>query len=85
MEGCWSGVPPIWPDKPCDICESKSNVESVQVEVRQGGCVKAFSSHSQSNLCKDCKEKGWIIFGKADVSGRISYFNHKSQEFKHSR
>lgn len=84
MSDCWSGVPLIREDKPCDICKSDGGVHHQMVEVNQGGCVKSLFSHVQSSLCLGCIMCGWIIFGKADPSGKISYYNTATQEFKHS-
>lgn len=80
--GIWSGIYPPIPNQPCDICESKIKVESIMVKIAQSGCVRSFSSHAQSNLCQSCKGKGWIIFGKADATSRMTYYNLKTQEFK---
>ena len=85
--GVWSGIPGPFPGQPCDIdnCKSNVDVDSTMVEVSQSACVRSVFSHKQSNLCKACKEKGWIIFGKADIGSGITYYNLHTQEFKYSK
>ena len=78
----WSGIPPVIPDQPCDVCGSKTNVESGQVEVTDSPCCKSSFSHIQSNLCKSCKEQGWVIFGRASLNGRITYYKAHGREFR---
>lgn len=78
----WSGVAPIYEDRPCDICKSIDGVEHQQNEIRSGGCVKSVFTHSQSNLCQKCKSQGWLFFS-VDVHGKVSYYNTQTREFKH--
>ena len=78
----WSGIAPIYEDRPCDLCRSMEGVERQQNEISSGGCVKSVFTHSQSNLCQKCKSQGWIFFS-VDVHGKVSYYNTKTQELKH--
>ena len=81
----WSGVYPPNDSMPCDICNGNIDVERKMIQVTSCGCVKSLISHGQSNLCKTCKEKGWMIFADADMQGNITYYNFKTEEFKYSK
>ena len=84
--GVWSGIPGPFHGEPCDLCKSKENVESVMIEISQSACIKSVLSHMQSNLCKACKEKGWILFGKANIGSGVTYYNlNPPHEFKYSK
>ncbi len=78
----WSGIAPIYEDRPCDLCRSMEGVERQQHEISSGGCVKSVFTHSQSNLCQKCKFRGWL-FLSVDVRGKVSYYNIQTKEFKH--
>ena len=84
MSGCRVSVPEIIQDKPCDICGSTKEVDRQIKEAGSDGCVcvDSFFAHGQSNLCHKCKLERWVFFW-IDVSGKISYFNNKTQEIKH--
>ena len=74
----WSGIHPINEDRPCDICESMENVERKQVlKVIYGMTGPVNDGYRQSNLCEDCKSKGWSIGDKA-AWGFLQYWNFKT-------
>lgn len=79
-----SVVYPIDQNKSCDLCGSLEKVDRQQKEVGSNGyvCVDSFFAHGQSNLCQECKSKGWIFFW-ISFDGKSSYFNTKTHEFKH--
>lgn len=76
----WSGIAPIYEDRPCDICGSMEGVECRQNEIKSGGCVKSVFTHAQSNLCQNCESQGWIFFS-VNVRGETTYYNTKTQQF----
>lgn len=83
MSGCWSGIPECFPSK-CDICESSFEVESKQVpnHMKSHGNIDSFK---QSNLCKKCQSEGWMLMTTEAWFFRLSYYNLKTQGFKHSK
>lgn len=84
MNCCETDVPTLLPEQVCDICGSKENIESRQLEVTScGGTeMEKIGYYRQSNLCKICKEQGWSLLNDTADFGRISYFNSKNPEFK---
>ena len=77
--------PEIDKNKPCDICGSTQDIQHTLVKVEESPCIKSFIPHVYAYLCLDCKNKGWIIFRRADPSGKISYYNLKTEELKRSK
>ncbi len=76
------GIPETIP-QPCHICESKESVQSRQVEVFISGARKTamIGAWCQSNLCKVCKENGWLLLNDEE-NGKLVYKNHKTKEIK---
>ncbi|GEM_PF-3347936 len=77
----WSGVYPVNKNRPCDLCKSMKDVERKQIPINQSGCIQTAFTHAQSNLCLECKSKGWIEFG-VEYHAKVRYYNTKNNEIK---
>lgn len=78
----WDAVPLVFPCTPCDLCKSIEKVDRRQVKIEWRGCLKINFPYRQSNLCDDCKSKGWIFFS-VNIGG-IAYYNTETKEIEHS-
>lgn len=83
--------PPIFLGWPCDICDSKRKVESLQIPIVSWGLCGCFKTgkYRQSNLCKRCKSDGWFLFNETILSHTVlshteglTYLNKKKENFK---
>lgn len=76
----WDGIRPINTNAPCDLCKSMKNVE--RKHIPSTTCTIASRENTghyrQSNLCEECKSKGWTVSDTADFS-RLSYYNLKTE------
>ena len=71
----WDGIRPINDSYPCDICKSMENVERKHVlKIIYGMTGPINDGYRQSNLCANCKSKGWTIGDKAPW-GFLEYWN----------
>lgn len=80
----WSGIPEVWPNQSCDICNLKKDVKSKQIPITTCGLsgVILTGQYRQSNLCKSCQKKGWILLHDTADFGRIRYWNKKSSALR---
>ena len=78
MTGIWDGIRPINRSRPCDLCKSTTNVER---KYTSGSLERTKSITRQSNLCLECKSKGWIEFGVDEYRG-VRYINTQTNEIK---
>lgn len=61
----------------CRICRSADHIKTYPVKI--SGSVFFVYAH----LCLDCRNKGWITIWEASPNGEITYYNPKTNEFRH--
>ena len=80
----WDGIRPINESMACDICGSDKDVQREKLQSMTSGTTGPIptGSYTQSNLCKNCADSGWMVL---TTYFRLEYINRNTNKIRKAK